>query len=52
MTNSINYNNADNVERTIQLRNAKVEESQIPVHVKARFETLPQDVQNKLNASA
>jgi len=52
MTNSVIYNYADNIEMTIQLRNAMVEESQIPVHAKALFETLPQDVQNKLNASA
>jgi len=52
MTNSVTYNNADTNERTKQLRTAKIEESQIAGHAKARFETLPQDVQNKLNASA
>jgi len=46
------YNNANAEERTKQLRNAKVEESQIQELSRTQFENLPQPVQEKLNASA
>jgi len=52
MINSDTYNNADNNERTKQLRTAKVEESKIAAYANGRFESLPSDVQNKLNTSA
>ena len=52
MINSVTYNNADNTERTKQLRNAKVEESKIAGFANGKFEALPQDVQNKLTSSA
>ena len=46
------YNNANAEERTKQLRNAKVEELRIQEWSKTQFENLPQQVQEKLNASA
>jgi hypothetical protein len=48
----ITYNNANAEERTKQLRNAKVEESQIQEFSRTQFEKLPQPIQEKLNASA
>ncbi len=48
----ITYNNANAEERTKQLHNAKVEESKIQEWSKTQFESLPQPVQEKLNASA
>jgi hypothetical protein len=45
------YNNANAEERTKQLRNAKVEESQIQELSRTQFENLPQPIQEKLNAS-
>ena len=52
MINSVTYNNADNTERTKQLRTAKVEESKIAGYANGRFESLPADVQNQLTSSA
>ena len=43
------YNDANADARTSLLRNAKIEESQIATLAKSRFETLPRDVQDKLN---
>jgi hypothetical protein len=47
----ITYNNANAEERTKQLRGAKVEDSRIQEWSKTQFEDLPQQVQEKLNAS-
>jgi hypothetical protein len=46
------YNNGNAEERAKQLRNAKVEESQIQELSRVQFENLPQPVQEKLNTSA
>lgn len=43
------YNDANADARTSLLRNAKIEESQIATLAKSKFETLPKDVQDKLN---
>jgi hypothetical protein len=43
------YNEANADIRTNLLRTAKVEEGQIASLAKSRFETLPKDVQDKLN---
>ena len=43
------YNDGNPEARTTQLRNAKVEEAQIPQLTKSRFENLSADVQAKLN---
>jgi hypothetical protein len=45
------YNSANAEERTKQLHNAKVEESQIQELSRTQFEKLPQPIQEKLNAS-
>jgi hypothetical protein len=45
------YNAANADERGKQLRNAKVEESQIQELSKKQFENLPQPIQEKLNLS-
>ena len=51
-SNATKYNDASPEVRTTQLRNAKVEESQISNLVKSRFESLSTEVQAKLNSSA
>jgi hypothetical protein len=43
------YNDANPETRTVQLRNAKVEEAQIAQLTKSRFENLSTDIQAKLN---
>lgn len=48
--NATKYNDGSTDARTNLLRIAKVEESQIATLAKSRFETLPKDVQEKLNA--
>lgn len=48
--NATKYNDGNTDARTNLLRTAKVEESQIATLAKSRFETLPKDVQEKLNA--
>lgn len=50
-TISTKYNDGNAEARTVQLRSAKVEESQIANLVKSSFESLPTDAQNKLNAA-
>ena len=44
------YNDANADARTSLLRTAKIEESQIATLAKSKFETLPKDVQDKLNS--
>lgn len=44
------YNNGNAEARTTQLRNAKVEESQIQELSRTQFEKLPEPIQEKLNA--
>ena len=48
-TAATKYNDANADARTSLLRNAKIEESQIATLAKSKFETLPKDVQDKLN---
>ena len=43
------YNDGNPEARTTQLRNAQVEEAQIPQLTKSRFENLTVDIQAKLN---
>lgn len=43
------YNDGNPEARTTQLRNAQVEEAQIPQLTKSRFENLAPEVQAKLN---
>lgn len=51
-TAATRYNDGNLEARTIQLRNAKVEEAQIEQLVKSRFENLAPDIQAKLNTVA
>lgn len=44
------YNEANTEARTSLLRTANIEESQIATLAKSRFETLPKNVQDKLNS--
>ena len=46
------YNAANADARTALLRTAKIEENQIATLAKSAFETLPKDVQDKLNNPA
>lgn len=46
------YNDGNPEARSTQLRNAKVEETQIEQLVKSRFENLAPDIQAKLNTVA
>lgn len=48
--NATKYNDGNTDARTNLLRTAKVEENQIATLAKSRFETLPKDVQEKLNS--
>ena len=43
------YNEANADIRTTLLRTAKIEESQVATLAKSKFESLPKDVQEKLN---
>jgi hypothetical protein len=51
-TAATRYNDGNLEARTIQLRNAKVEEARIELLVKSRFENLAPDIQAKLNTVA
>jgi hypothetical protein len=51
-TAATRYNEGNPEARTIQLRNAKVEEAQIEQLVKSQFENLAPDIQAKLNIVA
>jgi hypothetical protein len=51
-TAATRYNDGNLEARTIQLRNAKVEEARIEQLVKSRFENLAPDIQAKLNTVA
>jgi hypothetical protein len=44
------YNDANADTRTTLLRTAKVEESRLATLANSKFEALPKDVQDKLNA--
>ena len=48
-TTATKYNDANAEARTTLLRTAKIEENQIATLAKSMFETLPKDVQDKLN---
>jgi len=48
----LTYNNANPEDRAKQLRTAHVEEAQIQDLSRKQFESLPQPVHGKLNASA
>ena len=51
-TPATRYNDGNPEARSIQLRNAKVEEAQIEQSVKSRFENLAPDIQARLNTVA
>lgn len=51
-TTATKYNDANAEARTNLLRTAKIEESQIATLARSTFETLPKDVQDKLNQPA